>query len=511
MMWELFENIIRKVTSSSEPLRFDAWKFLYEKNKEWLFPFFPECGRITVGVGDNLEGEELKSFQEDTFVKSFATLLLEKEMSCEALDLARSLIEFEPALLTQNKLTKPIGKSDAAHIFCCAGIYNPAFVEDVLKISVGTKAKKVFGRFLKHLNVKNAAKDVESFRKAIEETRNTITTGDEKIVLSINPIDFALASTHTENWRSCYEIKTGDHRMGTISSMLDGVTIIAYAYKKTKFEPLSESQQPVKVWRQWIYLNPKEGQAIFAKHYPKNIPEFELVVRKLVGNLLAKYNNIPAEWEVFKCKYTDYSIATEGSGGYDKDTLETVIEMTGKKPHKQETIFYGEVVPCLGCGFGLAEEYYFVCEGCAPKEEKSQPVCQACGRVLGDEEYELTYDSQIVCKDCYIGSCKVCQYCGNVSIEDEMFDCGTQIGEGEGVWFAHTWHCEECTDKITHCDCCGKEVDAYKDFLTFKHLLTEDSKHVVETVCEECINKKGFFRDKFNVFEHKSKEMVFNG
>ena len=96
----------------------------------------------------------------------------------------------------------------------------PDELQSQSKIRIGDKLIKSLKFFYKD---KHELKIVQNLASQFVQ-KNKI---KGKLFLSIDPIDYLLASENNENWRSCHALD-GEYRSGNLSYMLDSSTVIAY-------------------------------------------------------------------------------------------------------------------------------------------------------------------------------------------------------------------------------------------------------------------------------------------
>jgi hypothetical protein len=93
--------------------------------------------------------------------------------------------------------------------------------------------------------------------------------GTQKLVISIDPVDFLTTSINKSGWRSCHNFFDGEWRHATLAYMFDSSSAVAYVYDKEveymeKFRFTTNSKK----WRQMIYWDGKNSATVFSRQYP---------------------------------------------------------------------------------------------------------------------------------------------------------------------------------------------------------------------------------------------------
>lgn len=495
--WEEFCAAIRYAVGTKCPdldisnSDFNEWWDLYEENKGWLWEFFPEDGRIEIPLklfqGEDGEENDDGSIS-NIIMEAYREKVIEKARIVTTSSLELALADYDPDLVTKNRLSKKLSKEfveEYLNYYCHLPIKD-GLKETVMKICVGTKFKKVYETFLKYFDIDEKDKQelVLQLVDTIEFVRNQVSSNEEKVVISINPVDYALASTHTSSWNSCYRLDEGQYMSGTASCALDGVSIIAYAYKHKEMVDFGNDyynvrigSQPVKLWRQWIWLNKEGGFAIFGRNYPSDKPEYEKAARSLTGNLLAEVMGVSPKWKKMKYTETRYSANLVRNGYHDGDRISSVIQLK-EIDNSEGRIRYGTNLPCPLCGSHGVSDGNFVCEDCA---DEPMYTCDDCGTgIYNADDYFTIHDGRIVCECCRDRDYSYCEYCDYLYPNDSVTwlanqdraictecthdhpiayceDCGEYDLIEDGVFVNDKFYCSRCMDdNVEFCELCGE-------------------------------------------------------
>ena len=269
----------------------------------------------------------------------------------------------------------------------------------------------------------------------------SVKTKNYNLYLSIDPIDY-LTMSFGNSWASCHTIDYdnlrriqgegyhGQYRAGTISYMLDKVTMIGYWISNDKAE---EPAYEPKVIRQTFHFDAIKGILVQGRLYPRdqNNSDASLYnhLRLAVEGRLAELMDEPNKWlkkansaksnlswintAYNSLHYTDYAnypnpqlallkskqIVVEESGSEEDE---------GKTKYEPQYIEIGHKVPCVRCGEVHGNTDSLVCDDC----DHSRATCEHCGCIIDLEEEDYYTDGYgyYYCRDC----CNICCNCGDL-------------------------------------------------------------------------------------------------
>jgi hypothetical protein len=337
----------------------------------------------------------------------------------------------------------------------------------------GIKISKIMSSFFNSFTL-------ELFQIVYSMVLQTIKDLKVKIVLSVDPLDYFIASANTSSWRSCHNWIDGEYKAGSISYMADQNSLIAYAYvRKEEYygDPL-----PVKIWREMIGIDLKRLTAIFSRHYPNINKDFEKQVRSLTAGILNKHNGSAFNWHVKRLNNHDNTAIDDeietnddqklyfihNGLEYHGDTATTAIRL--KSVGEYTPIHVGYKYHCLICGEKHRENArsLFCCMG---------EICNDCGSAIrGDHYYDP--DDNVICEHCYYDNYSRCERCENIFHNDGV----THTADDEYI-------CDHCLDRYySYCGDCG---EYYRSSNTSFYEVNGGDR----CVCENCI-------DNYNYCEH---------
>lgn len=263
-----------------------------------------------------------------------------------------------------------------------------------------------------------------------------------KLVISVDPLDFLLASNATTGWRTCHALD-GEYAAGNLSYLFDSHTLIAYAYRDYTISYGIEV--PRKLWRQWIFLDVENAVALFQKQYPSEIEAFAKEIRKIVGRLLKQHHNIDGKWTFKKWEKDreERYYFNQAELAYP-DPTDSYIYFKNFSPEKEDWLIkVGEYPLCPLCGGTIDIKDRLYCSRCA-----GYVRCNSCGRFIPEDDAFFGPDGRIYCKDCDLKLFTVCEYCETKIWREDA------VLSPEGDYLCH-----ECFDaSYVRCSHCGRII-----------------------------------------------------
>jgi hypothetical protein len=289
-------------------------------------------------------------------------------------------------------------------------------------------------------------------------------TNNEKVkfVISVEPLDFLLASDATTGWSSCHAVDR-EHAAGNLSYLFDRHTAIAYAYREhTKYR---EVEVPKKIWRQWVFIDIENAVALFQRQYPTEMEIYSKEIRSIVGRTLKEHHNIKSKWTKRKRnkKKEEYYYRNKAELAYS-DPTDTYIYFKEFSPPKEDWfITVGEIPICPVCGGVLNMKSELFCSNCAGYVQ-----CEECGTWIDTEDASIGPDGNYYCEYCFSKLFAVCEFCEEKVPKDEILltpddkyicpacyqeycetcsICGAPVWKEDAVWVDDEPYCERCFNK----------------------------------------------------------------
>lgn len=405
---DLFDAIVRTENTGLPVRGVASMRERWQKNKGWMIPHFEEDGRLRLtllqdqvatpsryeydvaldllySVGERLSREKYSQlWRHDEYLRST--------------DLAPEVLAFLHRLPDQFSLPCLVaGRTDQVQ---------PVSIGDSNRqYPPGTRMSRVIGHLLDQASEDSGPFEPfvagDSQRLALlKDLVNTLYSQlisrlrpvSSTVVLSINPIDLLFASLHTDgDWRSCHCLVGGLYATGPLAYLLDSVSAIAFAYRRTApFDYSTEDLSlpstgrteipdvPLKLWRQMVYLYPSQGVALHSREYPASMPHFAKQARRLSARVLSEHLGLPYRWK----KNSGRSFRVRSAGGFNyADPPSAAIYFPQLQDRHEAVVLTGsEDVICPACGAdrpGPAGESTdsLLCPDCL-----EWFTCDACGR-----------------------------------------------------------------------------------------------------------------------------------
>jgi hypothetical protein len=337
-----------------------------------------------------------------------------------------------------------------------------------IKAHNGEKTSRVMNRICTYLNYNKHTDYNREFAKYADALTPRVIK--RHTILSINPLDY-LTMSFGNSWSSCHTIDKGNYRdmpnsyegcysSGTISYMLDNVSMVMYTVD-SKYNGTDFFTQD-KINRQMYHFG--EDKLVQGRLYPQNNDDDENGLykqyRSVVQEIIANIFNLPNLWLKLNDGINDYVI---GKGTHYKDYYHfnncNLSKIKVSENHKKITI--GEYPICIECGFEHSTEDNINC--CNSDDYET---CVDCGcRIHSDDV--IWIDDEPYCSDCVT----YCDCCGDYHSRGCI-----QWVDNERMYI-----CNDCLDEYyTQCDECGEWI--HNDDAIYI-----DNEDIV--VCENCLNE----------------------
>ena len=278
--------------------------------------------------------------------------------------------------------------------------------------------------------------------------------------LSIHPCDYLEMSNVDNSWSSCHNLDDGCYRAGTLSYLLDSVSMIFSTVEKEHIQPLYKAP---KVTREVFCYG--DGVLLQSRLYPDYTDRDTIKqYRALVQSIIASCEGVPNLWhtthdvnnfygKIETCcgslHYTDYTYPDYNPSLSTLDSMDTTSSY----------ISIGAVPKCLYCSQDIIESGQLLCDAC-----HGGYICAECGCSLSEDDGHYV-DGYLYCDDCV----SYCDWC-NEYTREELCTVYTSTGN------ARHW-CPECANE--HALCCDKCGDYY--------LLDALTEHEGMRLCPECL------------------------
>lgn len=296
-----------------------------------------------------------------------------------------------------------------------------------LKIVSGQKFSKIINKLCHKLELDKR----DEYNREFAKFSDGINELDIKrhTIISINPIDY-LTMSFGNSWASCHTIdKMNDRNMensytgswsgGTLSYMLDGVSVVFYTVDK-KYDGTDFEFQP-KVNRCMFHIG--EDKLIQGRVYPQTNDNEDCqglynTIRSIMQKVVSEMFGFDNYW-ILKKGTSECSIVTDTRGRHYPDYIHyNTCNVSYVKPAINETkntkiIPIGHIGICPTCGFNHRNSKAIICSDCM-NDIKRCPHCRR--RINGTDLIEI--DGQTYCSSC----AKWCDFHQRWEIDTRMYN-----------------------------------------------------------------------------------------
>lgn len=178
--------------------------------------------------------------------------------------------------------------------------------KNVPELKAGTKTSRAFNKVCSHYGVdklcpettvvNGVEKTVYPYNKFFAEYADLVTSSTKKMqfIISINPLDY-LTMSNGVNWVSCHNINTGSYKGGTMSYMLDAVSIITFVVEKIE----GDIHKIPKVYRQMYHY--EKNLFIQSRLYPQGNDGATNLYNSFRGHVIEEFNEllgVDGDWNI---------------------------------------------------------------------------------------------------------------------------------------------------------------------------------------------------------------------
>ncbi len=280
----------------------------------------------------------------------------------------------------QERVLKLFNKKTKCTIVCLPEIIEELIEENIF-YSASPKLTKQIVNAATILEYKE--KNIHDFISILSEIQASKTkenTGEEKLILSIHPMDYITMSINDSNWSSC--VHPDDGNSGTnFSAMVDSSTFVAYVPRRRSKIVLHHKQPDVvwndKKWRVLCHFDEKLKNVAMNQQYPHDNETIFANLRRLMRK----------QWGL------EYSIAPDfiHHGATNITTIADSMYFDGVDAYfvESQEVFpiylnIGEDIRCLECGGLLDIQDINIrndgfCAYCADREDELEREKICCG------------------------------------------------------------------------------------------------------------------------------------
>ncbi len=256
-------------------------------------------------------------------------------------------------------------------------------------------------------------------------------------VLSLHPCDFLEMSSRSNTWTSCHNLDDGRYQGGTLSYMIDEVSMIFFTVDP---EVTGCYYRAPKRTRQMFFY---EDNCLYqSRLYPDESSDISEQNRSIVHKILSTCLGVPNLW-ILKTRRDDINCCQSGEGSLQYPDYHSYGNLSFIKGTVSiPTMIIGKAPLCVCCGLPFDTSrsitcnchHTVVCKECGETVSRTQSkyldgafyclacvhICKACGRRIYTGGIFPAFDRKgrpvEVCADCYATSQEPCFACSVKSI-----------------------------------------------------------------------------------------------
>lgn len=351
-------------------------------------------------------------------------------------------------------------------------------IDPSMRFQVGQKMSRAINKICTWLGINKLPDYNKEFAKYADSVNPLKIV--RHTIISINPIDY-LTMSFGNSWASCHTIDKentrdmpnsyeGQYSSGTISYMLDKVTMVFYTVSASYDG--NEFFFQDKINRNMFHYG--EDKLIQGRVYPQsndsNCDNIYKDIREIVQKVIADCLGIPNYWATKKgTEEIRPYVWTQGTHYPDYQYFNNCcISFPKEKESNYTRITIGHAPICISCGH--EHEVSENINHCANEHW----TCENCGCSIYDEDDVYWVGDSCYCRDC-VTYCESC--------EEYVRDCDCTWVESEDAYI-----CDDCIEEYyEHCDYCGEyHRRSIMTELPNGNYICEDCRDNYYSRCDEC-------------------------
>ena len=301
-----------------------------------------------------------------------------------------------------------------------------------IKCATGQKASRIIGKLCRQFGV-DGHKRYNAVFAQIADALNPLQM-ERTAILSVHPCDYLEMSNRDNTWNSCHGLDNGGYQMGTLSYMLDDVSMVLYTVDNDVKDHFYKAPRRS---RQMYFF--KDNILFQSRMYPSDANDLMDQYRAIVQKAIAICLGVPNLWTLKKerAEVSAHCSSADGSMQYPDYAYYGNISVL-KYTALDQVLTIGAPPLCVACGRKLTSRSKTLKCSCA-----DTVVCKECGETVTDENANYV-DGYFQCKKCL----HICAVCGRAT-KGEMFAAFDRRGQMVQV-------CAEChAISMTPCGNCS--------------------------------------------------------
>ncbi len=300
-----------------------------------------------------------------------------------------------------------------------------------IKCATGQKASRILGSLCRQFGVDRHVRYNAVFAQ-VADALNPLQI-QRTAILSVHPCDFLEMSNRDNTWSSCHGLAHGAYQMGTLSYMIDDVSMVLYTVDNDVTEHFY--RVPRRSRQMYFY---KDNVLYQSRMYPKDANDLMVQYRSIVQKVIATCLGVPNLWTLKK----------------ERKEISAHIDSANGSMQYPDYDYYGNFSVLKG-----TELKGLLMIG-------AQPICVACGHHITSRRSALkcTCENTVVCKE-----------------------CGETVTENNANFLDGAYYCKKC---LHICAACGRSGfgEMFPAFDARGHMLQvcSDCYAIAQTPCGRC-------------------------
>lgn len=289
-----------------------------------------------------------------------------------------------------------------------------------IKCATGQKTSRIIGKLCRQFGV-DGHKRYNAVFAQIADALNPLQI-HRTAILSVHPCDFLEMSNRDNTWHSCHGLDSGRYQMGTLSYMVDGVSMVFYTVDNDVIDHFYRAPRRS---RQMYFL--QDNMLFQSRMYPSDANDLMDQYRSIVQKAIADCLGVPNLWTLKKERQDISGHCESANGSMQYPDYDYYGNISVLKDTELNGVFVIGAPPiCVCCGRKISSRETRLKCGCA-----DTVVCKDCGETVSVEN-ALYVEATFHCKKCL----HICAVCGRPS-RGEMFAAFDRRGQMVQV-------CAEC-------------------------------------------------------------------
>lgn len=301
-----------------------------------------------------------------------------------------------------------------------------------IKCATGQKASRIIGKLCRQFGV-DGHKRYNAVFAQIADALNPLQI-HRTAILSVHPCDFLEMSNRDNTWNSCHGLDKGRYQMGTLSYMVDDVSMVFYTVDN---DVTDHFYRVPRRSRQMYFF--RDNMLFQSRMYPSDANDLMDQYRGIVQKAIATCLGVPNLWTLKKERQEISAHCDSASGSMQYPDYDYYGNISVLKGTELNGVFVIGAPPiCVCCGRKLSSRETRLKCGCA-----DTVVCTDCGETVPIENTRYV-EGTFHCKKCL----HICAVCGRPG-RGEMFAAFDRRGQMVQV-------CAEChAISLSPCGSCS--------------------------------------------------------